>query len=90
MLQHLCIARAKIVGIECTQERRMYPYTLSRTKDANLVFQSVKINARLTTDSGIDHSQQRGRDIDEIYPTLERGRSEAAQVSDHPAAQTYY
>ena len=68
----------------------MYPYTLSRAKDADLIFQSVKINARLTADSGIDHSQQRSRDIDEVDPTLEGGRSKTAQVSNHPAAQTYY
>ena len=59
-------------------------------EEANLVFQSAVVEARLAAYGGIDHRQQRGGDIDEGQAALEGADGKAAQVGDHAAAEVYY
>ena len=87
VLQHLGIAGEYVLRAEGTKELGIDDDALGIAEDANLVFQSAEVDTRLAAYAGIDHSQERGGDIDEPDAALEGRGSEASKVGHHAATQ---
>ena len=87
MLQHLCIARTDVLGIQTAQEFRVEDDKLRIVEYTYLILQSVEVDTRLTANLCIHHGKQGSRDIDEVDAAFEGGSSKTAEVSYHAATE---
>ena len=87
VLEHFGIARADIRVVECAEKHRVNDNVGGRAERTDFVFQPGKVDACLATDSGIDHAEKGGGNIDKLNAALERGCRESAQVCHYAAAQ---
>ena len=90
MLQHFGIAGENILHVEGLQEARADDDRLCFAEHAHLVFQSTEVDARLATYRGVDHCEQRCRNVDEGNAPLEGACRKAAEVGHHAASQAHH
>lgn len=86
VLEHLGIARAKLLRCQRVEEDCRYDYRIGLAEYAYLVFQIAEIDARLSTYRRIDGSKQRGRHVDKTDAALERSGGKSAHIGHHPSA----
>ena len=87
MLQHLGIARADVVVVESIEKLCVDDDKLAVGEHTNLVLQSAKVDASLSSNRCVDHGKQRGRDIYKVDATLEGRCRKATKVGNHAATK---
>ena len=88
MLEHLCKAGEQFGVGECLKERCVNQRESGLRKRTDLIFQSVEIDAVLSSYGSIDHAEQRRGNIDEVDSPFERRGSETADVGHRSATET--
>ena len=89
MLEHLGIARAYVLRVECLQECGVEDDGIGIAEHTHLVFQATEVDARLAANAGVDHGEQGGGDVDVVDTPLERRGGEASQVGHHAPTYIY-
>ena len=87
VLQHLGIARKRVLHVEGLQETCADNDSMGLTEYTHLVFQSSEVNSSFAANRGIDHRQQCCWNVDEGDSPFERAGSEASKVGNHSATQ---
>ena len=73
VLEHLCIARADVLGIERLKEFGVEYHSVGSVEHADFVLQSVEVDSCLSAYAGIDHGEEGGGNVDVLDATLEGG-----------------
>ena len=71
VLEHLGIAGEDILVVEGAQELCVENDRCGIVKHPDFVFQTSEVDACLASDTGVDHSEQGGGDVDVVDATLE-------------------
>ena len=86
VFQHFRISGTDVLIVQCSQELCIQQYACGRCEDSYFIFQTVEVDACFSTDSGIHHGQQSGRDIDVRNASFKGGGSKSSKIGYHSTA----
>ena len=78
VLEHFGITRQEILLVKRLQEWGVEDDAVGIVEYAHFVFQTVEVDACLSAHAGVDHCEQRCRDVDEVDAALEGGCGKTA------------
>ena len=87
MLQHFCIARTDVLGIQSLQKFCVENHVFRVVEYAHFVLQTTEVDTGLSAYRCIYHGKQGSRDIDEVDATLKGAGRKTTQVGYHTASQ---
>ena len=86
VLRHLAVAAAHLTRREGAQRIQVADDGTRLPERSDEVLALGKVDARLASDGGIDHRQQRCRDVDDRHAAVPRRGREPRHVGHHPPA----
>ena len=90
VLEHLGIARADVVVVECVKELCVDDDEAAVGEHADFVLKSAEVDACLASHRSVYHCQERCGYIDEVDASLECACRKASEVGHHSASEIYH